>query len=162
MAIEESKLKLAKRKLRVERCKTRTASSMPKTPHVRDGESAANPKSKPATNPAKDAPRPSTLNSRSHPPIKVPKGDPGLGDKLRGLDKDARRSAKAADPARQARRMAKKKARRVLEDGGVGSGGGNSKGGVLGNMRKLGKPKIKAKVSRVRGEKSAARRNGKK
>ena len=44
----------------------------------------------------------------------VPKGDPSLGERLAGLSKDKRKEAKASDPTRVARRLAKKKARASL------------------------------------------------
>lgn len=80
---------------------------------------------------------------------------------MKGLDKDARRAAKAADAERLARRLAKKKARHALDEAGLRGSKGKSAGGVLGST-KSSKPKIKAKVSRVRNEKSAAKRNAKK
>jgi nucleolar protein 12 len=67
-------------------------------------------------------PRTSTPSpSRSaHPttkptPTTIPKGNPDLGAQLAHLPKDERKAAKAADSERIARRLAKKKARNVLQ-----------------------------------------------
>lgn len=43
--------------------------------------------------------------------------------RLAGLSKDQRKEAKASDPSRLARRLAKKKARAALEKAGVKEGG---------------------------------------
>jgi nucleolar protein 12 len=72
-----------------------------------------------------------------------------LGDKIKDLPKDERKLVKATDAERQARRMAKKKARVSMERGEAGQ-----KGAVKINMTrtdrdKRGKPD-KAKKSRVR------------
>lgn len=93
----------------------------------------------------------------------VPKGDPALGDRLRGLDKDSRKVVKSGDADRVARRLAKKKARNAMERGDK-SDGKKGAAAILGNVKKGPKAggKLKAKVSRVRGEKSAAKRNMKK
>ncbi|KAF8322486.1 hypothetical protein DL93DRAFT_2162627, partial [Clavulina sp. PMI_390] len=150
MAVERDRLKLAKRKIRVERCKTKTASSVAaaakKQPRVTGGERAAkiSSSSKPAAPPHSSStsspkPKPKT-NAAAGPKVSasLPVGDPLLGERLKGMDKDARRAAKAADPTRQARRLAKKKARHALEGAGIaGSGQGKSAGGILGNMKKL-------------------------
>lgn len=46
--------------------------------------------------------------------VEVPKGDPTLGKRLEGMDKQSRKEAKASDPTRLARRLGKKKARAAL------------------------------------------------
>jgi len=91
LVLEETKLKFAKRKLRVQRCKTLPSST--KKSQV----TAATPKHKEA--PAA---------------IVIPKGDPLLGEKLAGLSKDERKQRKSTDVDRVARRLAKKKARMAL------------------------------------------------
>ena len=91
LALEETKLKFAKRKLRVQRCKT-LPSSTTKSPVT-----ASAPKHK-------EAPT----------AIVIPKGDPLLGEKLAGLSKDERKERKSTDVDRVARRLAKKKARMAL------------------------------------------------
>lgn len=147
----------------MERCKNKTATSATKAPRVIDGERAVHGKPKAAGAPGRPsaASTGSGLHTPKPTPISIPKGDPTLGDRLKGLDKDARRAAKAADAERLARRLAKKKARHALDDAGVRGSKGKSAGGVLGST-KSSKPKIKAKVSRVRNEKSASKRNAKK
>ena len=92
MALEETKLKFAKRKLRVQRCKTLPSST--KSPVT----TAAGLKHKEAVPAA----------------IVIPKGDPLLGEKLAGLSKDERKQRKSTDVDRLARRLAKKKARMAL------------------------------------------------
>ncbi|KAE9410623.1 hypothetical protein BT96DRAFT_953167 [Gymnopus androsaceus JB14] len=98
LTLEPGKLKFAKRKLRVERCKT--------IPQASVGVNAESFKQ-----------RPSTTTS-----IVIPKGDPTLGDKLAHLSKDERKSAKAANADRMARRLAKKKARMSMAVGKAGEG----------------------------------------
>ena len=89
--LEETKLRFAKRKLRVQRCKTLPGSKIPVT---------TTPKHKKATV--------ATV---------IPKGDPSLGEKLAGLSKDERKQRKSMDADRVARRLAKKKARMALASG---------------------------------------------
>ncbi|KAI0769984.1 hypothetical protein C8Q74DRAFT_1272578 [Fomes fomentarius] len=118
LALDQSKLKFAKRKLRVQRCKT-----MPGGPKLR----AAKP-----TRPSAPAPSKSThLSSKAphgnarpaHPPRlvpdtkRIPKGDPELGAKLAHLPKEERKKAKAVDADRVARRLAKKRAKALAEKG---------------------------------------------
>ncbi|KAF8886203.1 hypothetical protein BD779DRAFT_1531477 [Infundibulicybe gibba] len=101
LAIEEAKLKFAKRKLRVQRCKTLPGASSTAT-------------QKPLAT--------STSATKSRPlptPIVIPKGDPNLGAKLAHLPKEERKQVKSADADRVARRLAKKKARGALEKKGV-------------------------------------------
>ncbi|KAH9942888.1 hypothetical protein B0H21DRAFT_695772 [Amylocystis lapponica] len=100
LALEQDQLKFAKRKLRVQRCKTVPGSAkvVPKF-------------AKPA--PSVRAPAPH-LAAPTRP---APKGDPALGAKLAHLPKDARKQAKAANPDRVARRMAKKRAKVLAEKG---------------------------------------------
>ncbi|KAI0290901.1 hypothetical protein BC826DRAFT_1024865 [Russula brevipes] len=99
LALEPGKLKFAKRKLRVERCKV-----LPSSLNSRD------PRAPPTPAPPSRNLRPST---KVTPPT-VPKGNPDLGAQLAHLPKDERKAAKAVDPERVARRLAKKKARNAL------------------------------------------------
>lgn len=94
LAMEESKLKFAKRKLRVQRCK-RIPEGLK---HGVAQSTATHAKSK-------------QTSSRSTGTIVVPKGDPGLGIKLAGLSKEERKKLKSMDSDRKTRRLAKKKAR---------------------------------------------------
>ncbi|KAF8967173.1 hypothetical protein BDZ97DRAFT_1656759, partial [Flammula alnicola] len=82
LALTEDKLKFAKRKLRVQRCKT-----APGTKQV------------------------ITQRKEKGPAVVIPKGDPALGERLAGLPKDERKQLKSTDADRVARRLAKKKAR---------------------------------------------------
>ncbi|KAK0457413.1 uncharacterized protein EV420DRAFT_1629835 [Desarmillaria tabescens] len=93
LALEEGKLKFAKRKLRVQRCKTLPGGQRP-TSSVPAG--------------TKTLVQPS-----------IPAGDPSLGDRLAHLTKEARKHVKSTDADRVARRLAKKKARLALSKEGV-------------------------------------------
>lgn len=141
--MEELKLKFAKRKLRVQRCKMLTGGS--KT----DKAAATN------ANASKAAGAPSHVN--------VPKGDPSLGEKLASLSKEERKQAKAADADRLARRMAKKKSRMALAKQGVHVHGKEKE---RERARKTGAAKKSVaaprKQGRVRSEKSMSKRNMKK
>jgi nucleolar protein 12 len=143
LAMEESKLRFAKRKLRVQRCKI-----LPKAS---------------ATDKAATSKTVSTNSAGAAPPINVPKGDPSLGEKLATLSKEERKQIKAADADRLARRMAKKKARMSLAKQGVPVRGKEKDGG---RTRKTGAVKKAAiaprKQSRIRSEKSVSKRNMKK
>ncbi|KAF9267576.1 hypothetical protein L218DRAFT_696497 [Marasmius fiardii PR-910] len=152
LALEPSKLKFAKRKLRVERCKTLPGVSTKLTS-----------KPKPKLSDKSDKKK-AGVPSR---PTPVPKGDPGLGEKLVHLSKEDRKKAKAADPERLARRLAKKKARIALAtEGGVKVvGKDRDRERITGLIKKgsNGKHGVgSATKGRVRSEKSAARRNMKK
>ncbi|KAG1735190.1 hypothetical protein EDB19DRAFT_1638542 [Suillus lakei] len=144
LVMEESKLKFAKRKLRVQRCKMLPKGS--------------------ATEKAAASKIASTSNSAGAvPPIDVPKGDPSLGEKLATLSKEERKQIKAADADRLARRMAKKKARMTLAKQGVPVHGKDKE---RERARKAGAVKKAAvaprKQSRIRSEKSISKRNMKK
>ncbi|EJD08288.1 uncharacterized protein FOMMEDRAFT_144269 [Fomitiporia mediterranea MF3/22] len=100
LALESDKLKFAKRTLRLQRCKSGSAK-------------AAKPQSSPSTPKVTSG---TTINPRSRPSaIDLPKGDPTLGQRIASLPKESRKQAKAADPTRVARRLAKKKARMAME-----------------------------------------------
>lgn len=92
IALPSAKLKFAKRPIRVQQCKTLPG---PK------------PKAAPAVaGVTKKAPK----KLRTAPAV-MPKGNPELGEKLKGLSKEERKAAKASDAERQARRLAKKQAK---------------------------------------------------
>ncbi|KIK41928.1 hypothetical protein CY34DRAFT_805497 [Suillus luteus UH-Slu-Lm8-n1] len=144
LAMEESKLRFAKRKLRIQRCKI-----LPKAS---------------ATDKAATSKTVSTSNGAgAASPINVPQGDPSLGEKLATLSKEERKQIKAADADRLARRMAKKKARMSLAKQGVPVRGKEKDGG---RARKTGTVKkatiAPRKQSRIRSEKSVSKRNMKK
>ena len=106
LALEQDRLKFAKRKLRVQRCKT-----LPGAPKVAPSKLTAQPK---AGAQAKGA---AAAHARPAVPIRVPKGNPALGEKLAGLSKEERKQAKATDADRVARRLAKKKAKALADKG---------------------------------------------
>lgn len=88
LALEQDKLKFAKRKLRVQRCKSSPGNKKVITQH-----------------------------KERTPAVVVPKGDPRLGEKLSGLPKEERKQIKSSDADRVARRLAKKKARMSMAPG---------------------------------------------
>lgn len=92
-------------------------------------------------------------------PKAIPKGNPNLGAQLAHLSKPERKAAKAVDPDRVARRLAKKKARNSLRV--------PEKGKDRVRVRKnTAEPKGAGaparKKSRMRSEKSVEKRNTKK
>ncbi|KAK1236265.1 Nucleolar protein 12 [Marasmius sp. AFHP31] len=153
LALEPSKLKFAKRKLRVERCKTLPGVS-----------------AKLSSKPKSDKTSKSSKPSRPTGPASVPKGDPSLGEKLVHMSKEDRKKAKASDPDRLARRLAKKKARNALATPGKDSDGIKVLGKDRARDRKNGFAKNKkgktgagsSSKGRVRSEKAATKRNMKK
>lgn len=104
LALEQEKVKFAKRKLRVQRCKV-----IPK------GANSKQPKS-PRTSRA-NTPSTSTKSFGSRNVAQVPRGNPALGTKIQHLPKEERKKVKASDADRVARRMAKKKAKLLAEKG---------------------------------------------
>src|SRR6266404_1174100 len=88
--MEAGKLKFAKRKLRVQRCKGGSQT---------DRGAKGNKKGTAPSDPAQ----------------KHVRGDPNLGERLKGLSKEERKEAKKGDAIRQARRLEKKKAKATLE-----------------------------------------------
>jgi nucleolar protein 12 len=151
LAMPSEKLKFAKRSLRVQPCKSLppslggAATSLPKPKPVELKKSDGKRTGKPAYKPTPVA-------------IKIPKGDPKLGEKLASLSKDERKVAKSSDADRLARRLAKKqslKAKSALADK-------NSRVKLdVRSNRKDGMKKIKAKKSRVRSENAAKNVKGK-
>lgn len=142
LALEPDKLKFAKRKLRVQRCKNIQSGSV-------------------SLNTAASGPPQKPVNLST--PV-VPKGDPSLGEKLIHMSKEERKKAKAADADRRARRIAKKKARMSLAEQGVSPKGKNKE-----RVRKPaavrkegGSSSRKTNKGRIRSEKSVAKRNAKK
>lgn len=93
IALPSTKLKFAKRPIRVQQCKTLPgAQKRPVLSAVPAG--------------SKKAPK----KLRTAPAV-MPKGNPELGEKLKNLSKDERKAAKASDAERLARRLAKKQAK---------------------------------------------------
>ena len=166
LALDPSKLKFAKRKLRVQRCKT-----LPGGPKLR----AAKPPPRTSSSTSTSAPAKGKPSSRSeHPqraprlvPTHVPKGNPELGAKLAHLPKEERKKVKATDADRVARRLAKKRAKALAEKGIKSRAGGERervrkraserKDGGHGHGGKKEKPK-----KRVRSGKALMKMNTKK
>ncbi|KAH6893661.1 hypothetical protein BKA70DRAFT_1536211 [Coprinopsis sp. MPI-PUGE-AT-0042] len=139
LAMEPVKVKFAKRKLRVQRCKSVPGTSLKiKTappPSKKDASSSSQPR----------LPRPA--------PVEVPKGDPRLGEKLAGLSKEVRKEVKSKDADRVARRLAKKKARMAIGSKPAGAlqgrdrdrsrkvGAGKSS---INPGKKMGKPRVRS------------------
>lgn len=142
LALEPDRLKFAKRKLRVHRCKTIPSSVTP---------AASSQSSKPPQ-----------IHASSSISNAVPKGDPSLGEKLAHLSKEERKQVKAADADRRERRLAKKKARMALDKQGVHhQSKGRERVRKLVAARKSGAAPARKK-GRVRSEKSLSKRNAKK
>ncbi|TYJ51791.1 hypothetical protein B9479_007623 [Cryptococcus floricola] len=129
LAMDKDKIKFAKRKLRVQPCKTLPSSNTLNNTIKKLGSAAA-----------KDG----KAKKASKPRVKagaVPKGDPALGDKLKDLSKEERKTFKSADADRQARRLAKKKAKNATE-------------------RDMSKGKVKVTLTKGEREKTSAARKG--
>ncbi|TFK68036.1 hypothetical protein BDN72DRAFT_769940 [Pluteus cervinus] len=170
LAMEEGKLKFAKRKLRVQRCKTIPGVSLPSkslSSHKAAG-STKSPNVK-ATDASRRKPIPIPIPGNTF----IPKGDPSLGAKLAGLSKHERKEAKATDADRIARRLAKKKARIALGNAGVKVVGKESGGKTKerkrdrksggGDVDKKTRTKIQTSgKGRARSEKTVSKRNTKK
>ncbi|KZT51889.1 hypothetical protein CALCODRAFT_111384 [Calocera cornea HHB12733] len=144
LAADAEQRKFAKRTLRVQRCKvapsTKAASIKAAHPSPEKGEKSSKRQPKPAS-------------------VEVPKGDPLLGERLAGLDKDARKAAKAADQDRLARRLAKKKARAQLQKG---AGATDLERGKRERKHVKNHGKGSATKPRMKSERALAKRNLKK
>jgi nucleolar protein 12 len=148
LALEPGKLKFAKRKLRVERCKT--------LPGSLNGPYRPSAATTTTTSPSRGTRTPSTKRT----PKDVPKGNPNLGAQLAHLSKGERKAAKAVDPERVARRLAKKKARNALRVPEQGKDRVRVRKNT--SERKDAGAPTRQKKSRVRSEKSVEKRNTKK
>jgi nucleolar protein 12 len=149
LAMEETKLKFAKRKLRVQRYKTLPGGSASMSARPATGTDSAS--TRPRA-PAVPIPIPS-----------IPKGDPSLGGKLAHLPKDKRKEIKSSDADRVARRLAKKKARNALAKEGVKPQVKDRERVRKSIAVKKGSiPRKNESKARVRSEKSLAKRNTKK
>ncbi len=154
LAMDEAKLTLDKRILRVKKCKVVTSKNTNASLNTTSGV------------PSRFGSGSTSTVPQSHrlftPKRSASKGDQRLGERLRGLDKETRRSIKQSDPDRVARRLAKKKSRNALEHEGLRFNGRKSgAGAILGKDRRK-VPKVKAKVSRIRSAQGVAKRNVKK
>ncbi|KAM6494529.1 hypothetical protein JOM56_010890 [Amanita muscaria] len=108
LALEEGKLKFAKRKLRSTAVHLTADSGNKSTKKAKSSQSQHQNQTKKPGKQGQQAVKPAT-------PIVIPKGNPKLGDTLAHLSKEERKKAKAADANRVARRLAKKKARMAMD-----------------------------------------------
>ncbi|KAJ2915888.1 hypothetical protein MD484_g4503, partial [Candolleomyces efflorescens] len=166
LALEEPKLKFAKRKLRVERCKTipGTSFKIKSTPSARPSSSSS------SSTTSSSSKKPTRATST--PPTIIPKGDPTLGERLAHLPKAVRKDVKRNDGDRVARRLAKKKARMAMgppkstaaTNAGSNDGTGRERKRALAGQKegKKGGGNVGKGKRRVRSEKMVAKRNGKK
>ncbi|KAK6907345.1 hypothetical protein I203_101338 [Kwoniella mangroviensis CBS 8507] len=149
LAMDSKQIKFAKRYLRVQPCKTLpSANTLNNTiKSLASSSSSKLDKDKKSTKATK-------TSFKSSGPL--PKGDPRLGDKIKDLSKEERKAVKSTDADRQARRLAKKKAKHTLEK--------NEKGAVKLSLTKSerergknAKPKAKGKI---RGPAAIAKMKG--
>ena len=175
LALEQGKVKFAKRKLRVQRCKAITSASTPSKRKAEKSIPASSSSSQRGetaiggtiTNPRSFGPAPTRVPT----PRSVPKGDPSLGKRLEHLSKEERKKKKAANADRVARRLAKKQVKAAMTKKSLKFGGDargkervrvRKKGGGPGASAGQSFGKAKAKKSRVRSEANLAKRNMKK
>jgi len=164
LILQPTQLKFAKRKLRIQRCKTLPGAKLSSS--VKSSLKTL-PSSSTTTSTIK--PKKPQHEITSTTPITIPKGDPSLGTRLASMSKQDRKAAKLADADRVARRLAKKKARMAMSTkkdlASVESGRSSGQKKVRVRVRKDG---VKAKGAqgtkkvRVRSEKSLQKRNVKK
>ncbi|OCF43374.1 nucleolar protein 12 [Kwoniella heveanensis CBS 569] len=150
LAMDASKIRFAKRTLRVQPCKTlpsaTTLNNTIKSMAAGAGSSSGKGDKK-SVKPNKPFVRPGA----------IPKGNPKLGEKIKDLSKDERKAVKSADADRQARRLAKKKARLGMDKA--------EKGAVKLNLTKSERErtkgaKPKAKKGKIRGPNAIAKMKG--
>ncbi|BEJ16135.1 hypothetical protein CspHIS471_0507400 [Cutaneotrichosporon sp. HIS471] len=149
ISLPSTKLKFAKKPLRVQSCKTlppaakrlASASKGDKGDKGKDGKDKGAKKER----------------TKRTVPVSMPKGDPSLGDRLKDLSKDDRKAAKHADATRLARRMAKK-ANKVAsahkETGAIKLAATKAEKGLRAK-------KVKAKKGRVRSSHALTKMKGK-
>jgi len=165
LALEQGKIKFAKRKLRVQRCKAITSASTPSKKRTERAVPVSQ-KDKTISGGAITNPRSSgSTPVRVPTPGSIPKGDPSLGKQLEHLSKEERKKEKAANADRVARRLAKKQVKSAmtkdrLKFGGDGRGNERARARKVSGGSSFGK--TKAKKSRVRSEANLAKRNVKK
>ncbi|CAE6499207.1 unnamed protein product [Rhizoctonia solani] len=161
LAMEPGTIKLAKRKLRVQRCKTVPGVSLKKPKASR----ADKPKDSKKTSESDPSPKPDRQKPRTTKPAPaIRRADPGLGERIRALPKEERKSIKASDADRVARRLAKKQAKTVSERG-VRKEASRSKASLLGGRPggpKSKKPQPGKFGKRERSDKALSKKNVKK
>ncbi|KAJ1303601.1 hypothetical protein OPQ81_011784 [Rhizoctonia solani] len=160
LAMEPGTIKLAKRKLRIQRCKTVPGVSLQK-PKTAPHEDKVKHSKKPEGDSSQKPDRQKARTIQSSPVI--PRADPALGERIRSLSKDERKSVKASDADRVARRLAKKKAKIASERGARKAS--KSKASILGGRPggpKSKKPKSGKSGKRERSDKALLKKNVKK
>lgn len=147
ISLPSAKLKFAKKPLRVQACKTLP----PAAKRAATASAAAKGEGKDGKGKEK------TARPKRTAPATLPKGDPSLGERLKGLSKEDRKTAKHADATRLARRMAKK-ANKVAsahkETGAVKLAATKAEKGLRAK-------KVKAKKGRVRSAHALTQMKGK-
>ncbi|CAE6532725.1 unnamed protein product [Rhizoctonia solani] len=161
LAMEPGTIKLAKRKLRIQRCKTVPGVSLQtsKSTHADKGPNSKK-LSESDPSPRPDRQKPRGIKST----LVIPRADPGLGERIRSLSKEERKSAKSSNTDRIARRLAKKKAK-VVSERGTRKEASRSKTSILGGRpggAKSNKPKPGKSGKRERSEKALLKKNVKK
>ncbi|CEL60425.1 Ser/Thr-rich protein T10 in DGCR region OS=Mus musculus GN=T10 PE=2 SV=1 [Rhizoctonia solani AG-1 IB] len=158
LALEPGTIKLAKRKLRVQRCKTVPGVSLPKTKVPFPEDKVKDPKKASKGDSNQKSDRQKGRPTTSKPAL--PRADPNLGERIRSLSKEERKSVKASDADRLARRLAKKKAKIISERGARKAS--SSKASILGGRPggpKSKKPKSGKSGKRERSDKSLLKKN---
>ncbi|KAG8716619.1 hypothetical protein FRC09_015483 [Ceratobasidium sp. 395] len=152
LAMEPGTIKLAKRKLRIQRCKTLPGVTLPK-PKPKERPPITQPHTAKSNKPSA-APRQTSTRS-------VPHAYQTLGDRIRSLSKDERKVVKSSDADRVARRLSKKKARVAMERGARKAAGKKESilGGRPGGKSRVGKS---SKTKRERSDKAILKKNVKK
>ncbi|WWC60308.1 uncharacterized protein I303_102878 [Kwoniella dejecticola CBS 10117] len=146
LALDSKKIKFAKRYLRVQPCKTLPSTNTLNNTIKTIASKATASSSSGKTDKDKDKKGSKVKSYVSAGPI--PKGNPKLGEKIKDLSKEERKVFKSSDADRQARRMAKKKAKHALER--------NEKGAVKLNLTKNERERTKgAKPKAKKGKKRA-------
>jgi nucleolar protein 12 len=159
LALPSTKLKHAKRNLRIQPCKALpTALGGREIKPIPDAKAKVNAKAKVTAGDKKKS-----MTTKKPPVVILPQvsGDPTLGAKISTLNKDERKAFKSSDPTRLARRAAKKQSAKLkLELAGKRD---KVKLDVRGTSKRLagGKEKVKGKKSRVRSEHAATKMKGK-
>jgi nucleolar protein 12 len=134
LAMDEGKFRFAKRKLRVQPCKTLPLGAR--------------------TTPAQAA----AQKTKTAPKGPAPKGNPQLGDAIKDLSKEERKVYKSTDAERQARRLAKKKMKAGFEQdrntGAVKLDTGRSKDKHVKPTAKKSRARNAAAVSKMKGSRA--------
>ncbi|ORX36528.1 hypothetical protein BD324DRAFT_629236 [Kockovaella imperatae] len=156
LAIDQ-RLKFAKRPIRVQRCKASQSHKIARQPvNTKQDSKPTSSKARPTGSITSVTARsPKARNSSSDAPRVIPKGDPKLGERLKGLSKDERKAAKASDAHRQARRMAKKKLKHRSESerstGAVKLGGKDNRPKGHGGKAKKGRVRSEHALNKMKG-----------